>query len=72
VFARAGAGLVAISREHPHALVSWADEWVFQLMFPFGFGLLAFHFGVQVLGSLAGEAGPTLEATAGAGQGGAA
>lgn len=55
VFARAGAGLVAISREHPHELVSWADEWVFQLMFPFGFGLLAFHFGVQVLGALAGE-----------------
>lgn len=73
VFARAGAGLVAISREHPHALVSWADEWVFQLMFPFGFGLLAFHFGIQVLGSLAGEVrteaevGPTPTATAGKG-----
>jgi len=55
VFARAGAGLVSISREHPHALVPWADEWVFQLMFPVGFGLLAFHFGVRCLGALAGE-----------------
>lgn len=74
VFARAGAGLVAISREHPHELVSWADEWVFQLMFPFGFGLLAFHFGVQVLGALAGEVrtDADLGPTPASGHGGAA
>ena len=47
VFARAGAELVEIGREHPSPLTSWADEWVFQLMFPFGFGLVAFHFGVR-------------------------
>lgn len=73
-FARAGAGLVAISREHPHELVSWADEWVFQLMFPFGFGLLAFHFGIQVLGALAGEVRtePATLPTPASGHGGAA
>lgn len=48
VFARAGSALVAIGREHPLELVPWADEWVFQLMFPFGFWLLAFHFAVRV------------------------
>lgn len=62
VFASAGADLVGISRQYPHALVPWADEWVFQLMFPVGFGLLAFHFGVRVIEAAAGET-PGAEAT---------
>ncbi len=54
VLARAGSQLVAIGREHPERLVPWLDEWVFQLMYPFGFGLLAFHFGVRMLEAAAG------------------
>ncbi len=61
VFARAGAELVAIGREHPSPLMPWADEWAFQLMFPLGFGLLAFHFGVRLLEALTGTA-PVVEA----------
>ncbi|MBX7082669.1 MAG: TRAP transporter small permease [Nannocystaceae bacterium] len=58
VLARAGADLVAISREHPHELVSWADEWTFQLMFPLGFGLLAFHFALRLLEAATGQPHP--------------
>jgi TRAP-type C4-dicarboxylate transport system permease small subunit len=58
VLARAGADLVAISREHPHELVSWADEWTFQLMFPLGFGLLAFHFAVRLVEAATGHKPP--------------
>jgi TRAP-type C4-dicarboxylate transport system permease small subunit len=54
VFAKAGAALVGISKQHPHAIVPWADEWMFQLMFPLGFGLLAFHFAVRVVEAAAG------------------
>ncbi|MBC8067717.1 MAG: TRAP transporter small permease, partial [Deltaproteobacteria bacterium] len=54
VLARAGGQLVAISREHPRELVPWADEWVFQLMYPLGFSLLAFHFAVRVAEAIAG------------------
>ncbi len=53
MLATAGWRLVAISREFPKELVSWADEWTFQLMFPVGFGLLAFHFTVRVVESIA-------------------
>jgi TRAP-type C4-dicarboxylate transport system permease small subunit len=56
VFAKAGSALVGISREHPHELVPWADEWIFQLMFPLGFGLLAFHFAVRVAEAATGAA----------------
>jgi len=63
VFARAGSALVGISREHPHELAPWADEWIFQLMFPLGFGLLAFHFAVRVAEAATGSAP---ERTAGA------
>jgi len=55
VLAQAGRGLVAIGREYPRELVPWADEWVFQLMFPLGFGLLAFHFAVRLVEALAGQ-----------------
>lgn len=56
VFAKAGSALVGIGREHPHELVPWADEWIFQLMFPLGFGLLAFHFAVRVAEAATGTA----------------
>ena len=55
VLARAGADLVAISREHPTPIVPWADDAMFQLMFPIGFGLVAFHFVVRLAEALAGE-----------------
>ena len=54
VLARAGSDLVAISHEHPRPLVPWADEWVFQLMYPFGWSMLAFHFGVRLIEAAAG------------------
>jgi TRAP-type C4-dicarboxylate transport system permease small subunit len=49
VLAMAGADLVVISREFPKALFPWADEWMFQLMFPIGFGMLAWHFMIRLL-----------------------
>lgn len=52
VLAKAGSDLVAISVEFPKELVSWADEWHFQLAFPIGFGMLALHFAIRVLESL--------------------
>ena len=48
-----GADLVSISREYPKELMWWADEWEFQMVFPIGFGLLALHFAIRVLESLA-------------------
>lgn len=48
VLAVAGIDLVKISLEFPKELMSWADEWHFQLAFPLGFGLLAFHFAIRV------------------------
>jgi TRAP-type C4-dicarboxylate transport system permease small subunit len=55
VLAQAGADLVAISQEHPNRIVPWADDWVFQTMFPIGFGLVAFHFAVRLVEALANE-----------------
>lgn len=52
VLAQAGADLVAISREHPNRIVPWADDWLFQTMFPIGFGLVAFHFVVRLVEAL--------------------
>jgi TRAP-type C4-dicarboxylate transport system permease small subunit len=49
VFADAGRKLVAISREYEKELLPWADEWVFQVMYPFGFGLLALHFAIRAV-----------------------
>lgn len=46
---RTGAKLVAIGREYPAELLPWAEEWMFQLMYPICFGLLAFHFGIRSL-----------------------
>ena len=52
VLASAGSDLVAISIEYPKELVSFADEWHFQLAFPVGFGMLAMHFAIRVIESL--------------------
>ncbi len=49
--AAAGVKLVQISREFPTELTEWANEWSFQLMFPIGFSLLAFHFAIRTLES---------------------
>jgi TRAP-type C4-dicarboxylate transport system permease small subunit len=49
VLASAGLELVKVSRAHPKDLMPWADEWMFQLMFPVGFSLLALHFIVRLL-----------------------
>ncbi len=49
--ANAGQRLVAISKEYPKDITPFADDWMFQLMFPLGFGLLALHFGVRLLES---------------------
>lgn len=49
ILAVAGSDLVAISLEFPKELMSWADEWHFQLIFPVGFGLLALHFAIRVV-----------------------
>lgn len=44
--------LVEISREFPKELVSWADEWHFQLAFPIGFGMLSLHFAIRIVESV--------------------
>lgn len=49
----AGWGLVEIGLEFPKELTWFAEEWVFQLVFPIGFGLLTFHFGVRLVESVA-------------------
>ncbi len=51
LLAKAGSDLVAISVEYPKELTSWAEEWQFQLAFPVGFGLLAFHFSIRLIES---------------------
>jgi len=52
LLAKAGWDLVKISLEFPKELVPWAQESTFQLMFPIGFGLLAFHFSVRLAESI--------------------
>lgn len=47
ILAISGWNLVEIGLEFPKELMSWADEWMFQLVFPIGFLMLAFHFGVR-------------------------
>ena len=47
ILAISGWNLVEIGLEYPKELMSWADEWMFQLVFPIGFLMLAFHFGVR-------------------------
>jgi TRAP-type C4-dicarboxylate transport system permease small subunit len=49
MLARTGSQLVAIGREYPNRIVPWAEDWQFQLMYPLGFGLLAFHFAIRAL-----------------------
>jgi len=52
ILAISGWDFVKIGLEFPKELAWWADEWVFQLVFPIGFGLLAFHFLVRVAESV--------------------
>jgi TRAP-type C4-dicarboxylate transport system permease small subunit len=47
ILAVAGANLVSIGLEFPRELLSWAEEWVFQLVFPISFGLLVVHFAIR-------------------------
>jgi TRAP-type C4-dicarboxylate transport system permease small subunit len=54
VLTSAGQKLVAISREFPSEVTPFLDEWHMQLMFPLGFGLLAFHFSLRVLEGVLG------------------
>ena len=58
VLASAGQKLVAISREFPSEVTPFLDEWHMQLMFPVGFGLLAFHFALRVLEGVLGWPAP--------------
>jgi len=53
VLAVAGLDLVELSLQYPKDLVPWAREWVFQLVFPLGFGLLALHFGARLAEAIA-------------------
>lgn len=67
VLAVAGKRLVEIGLEYPRKIVPFADEWVFQLMFPLGFGLLAVHFTVRLLEAATGTVEPeAVETTAAA------
>lgn len=52
VLVSAGTDLVKISIEYPKELVSFADEWHFQLVFPIGFALLSLHFAIRIFESL--------------------
>jgi TRAP-type C4-dicarboxylate transport system permease small subunit len=63
VLANAGMKLVSIGLEYPRELVPFADQWMFQLMFPIGFSLLGFHFGVRLI-ELTRGGGPTPAASA--------
>lgn len=49
---KAGKDLVSISLEYPKEIVWWADEWMFQLVFPVGFGMLALHFTIRWIETL--------------------
>ncbi len=44
----AGMDLVELGHRYPKELVPWASEWMFQTMFPLGFGLLSVHFAFRV------------------------
>jgi TRAP-type C4-dicarboxylate transport system permease small subunit len=50
--ALAGWDLVEIGLEFPKEVTAWAEEWMFQLTFPVGFGMLALHFGIRTLESV--------------------
>ena len=56
-----GYDLYLISVEFPKELMAWADESTFQLMFPIGFGLLSYHFGMRTLEFSAQIAGVEVE-----------
>ena len=58
VLAVAGKRLVEIGLEYPRKIVPFADEWMFQLMFPLGFGLLAVHFTIRLLEAATGAVEP--------------
>lgn len=49
--ALSGWDLVEIGLEYPRNLIPWAKEWHFQLAFPLGWGLLAFHFLLRAIES---------------------
>jgi TRAP-type C4-dicarboxylate transport system permease small subunit len=50
VLAYAGLELVGLGRAFPRDAVPGLPEWVFQLEFPVGFGLVGFHFCLRALG----------------------
>ncbi|MEM7158760.1 MAG: TRAP transporter small permease [Myxococcota bacterium] len=52
MLAGAGWDLVKIGQEYPNEILPWAQEWQIQLMFPVGFGLLAFHFALRLVESV--------------------
>ncbi len=52
LLAKAGKDLVSISVEYPKEIVPGMDEWMFQLIFPVGFGMLALHFGIRWIETL--------------------
>jgi TRAP-type C4-dicarboxylate transport system permease small subunit len=49
--ALSGWDLVSIGREFPRQLIPWLKDWHFQLAFPIGWGLLAFHFAMRTVES---------------------
>ena len=49
--ALSGWELIQIGLEYPRQLIPWAKEWHFQLAFPIGWGLLAFHFVMRTIES---------------------
>ncbi len=49
MLASAGWDLVQISREYPKDVLPSVPEWMFQMMFPVGFGLLAAHFTLRTI-----------------------
>lgn len=49
--ALSGWDLVEIGLEYPRNLIPWVKEWHFQLAFPLGWGLLAFHFLMRTIES---------------------
>ncbi len=51
MLAISGKDLVAVGLQYPERLFSWAMTWQFQLAFPIGWGLLAFHFFMRVIES---------------------
>lgn len=49
----AGWDLVEIGLEFPKEVTAFAEEWMFQLAFPIGFGMLALHFSIRLVESIA-------------------